>query len=415
MRSDLKGLYKLDLDRRIDTVKRELNLENLSGLEITDDYRDLLDSMVENVVGSFQIPVGIATNFRINDVDRLIPMAIEESSVVAAASKGAKIARVKGGFRARSAEQIMIGQVQVTDVADLDFAVTELQKKSWDIMKEANEADPLLVKLGGGVAGMEIRKLKGWSEEFLVIHLLVNCLDAMGANAVNTMAESVTPTIEEITGGSVVLRIISNLADRRLSTSRAVFDKGSLGGEEAVQRIMKAWELASIDPYRAATHNKGIMNGVSAVVRATGNDTRAVEAGAHAYAALYARYSPLTRYSVNEDGDLIGEITIPTAVGTIGGATKVHPGAKKCLEILGVKSAGELGEVLASVGLAQNLSALRALASEGIQRGHMKLHAKNLAVQAGAKEDEIEEVVSRMLKEDRITASLAERILSEIR
>ena len=415
MRSDIKGLYKLDPDERVKKVTENLGFDDLSGIGFGKDSSETLDSMIENVIGVFRLPIGLATNFRVNGTDRLIPMATEESSVVAAASKGAKIARRNGGFEAYSGDQIMIGQVQITDLEYIDGAVQKIRERKDEIINLANEADPLMVKLGGGAIDLKIRKLDGFTGEYLVLHLLVNCLDAMGANAVNTMAESITPAIEELTGGNVVLRIISNLADRRLSTARAVFDRESLGGAEAVERIMKAYELAKVDPYRASTHNKGIMNGVSAVVRATGNDTRAVEAGAHSYAALYGRYGPLTRYSITDEGDLLGEITIPTAVGTVGGITKVHPGARTCLKILGIEKAGELGEILASVGLAQNLAALRALAMEGIQKGHMKLHARNMAIQSGAEDEEIDQVVSRMLREDKVTASDASRILSEIR
>ncbi|MGA1819638.1 MAG: hydroxymethylglutaryl-CoA reductase, degradative [Thermoplasmatota archaeon] len=417
MGSDIPGLYRMSVEERKEKVQKETGLtgDDIRGLDIDGTPMEVLDGMIENVIGVFQLPVGIATNFIINGVERLVPMATEEPSVVAAASKGAKIARTRGGFTATSTDQIMIGQVQVCGLDDPAFAVKIIEDKKEELLELANSKDPLLVKFGGGARKLETRVLDSPSGPMVVVHILVDTRDAMGANAVNTMAEAIAPRLEEITGGRVVLRILSNLAVHRLATAKAIFPKEELGGEEGVDLVLKAYHLAAVDPFRASTHNKGIMNGVSAVVRATGNDTRAVEAGAHSYASITGSYLPLTRYGKDDEGDLVGEITIPTAVGLVGGATKVHPAAKASVKILGVRTAAELGEVLAAVGLAQNFAALRVLAQEGIQRGHMKLHARNLAIQAGAPSDEVEAIVSRMVEEKKISASRASELLQEMR
>lgn len=417
MGSDLNGLYKDSVEERRRRIMEEAGLspDDLSGIGYSDPSMSILEGMIENVIGTFQLPIGIATNFTINGVDRLIPMAIEEPSVVAAASKAAKIARKRGGFRATSTDQIMIGQIQIVDMDDVDSAERSLKESKSDLIDTANSADPLLVKFGGGARDLELRRITSPSGEMIVVHLLVDCLDAMGANAVNTMAERLAPKIEEITGGKVLLRILTNLAEKRLATAEAVFDRDELGGPDVVEAIIKTWELAAVDPYRASTHNKGVMNGVSAVVRATGNDTRAVEAGAHSYASITGSYEPLTTYHRDEEGNLVGKITIPTAVGLVGGATKVHPAAKSAVKILGISKASELGEILAAVGLAQNLGALRALATEGIQKGHMKLHARNLAIQAGAVNDEIPAVINELVGSGQVTASNARDILDKLR
>ncbi|MGA1822052.1 MAG: hydroxymethylglutaryl-CoA reductase, degradative [Thermoplasmatota archaeon] len=417
MGSDLKGLYKDSIEERRRRIIEEAGLtpEDLDGIGYSDPAMSVLDGMIENVIGTFQLPIGIATNFRINGVDRLIPMAIEEPSVVAAASKAAKIARKRGGFRTESTGQIMIGQIQVVDIPDVNTAEMSVEEAKEELLGIANDADPLLVKFGGGARDLEIRRLSPPTGEMMVIHLLVDCLDAMGANAVNTMAERIAPRVEDITGGSVLLRILTNLAVKRLASAEAVFDRDELGGPEVVDAIIKTWEMAAVDPYRASTHNKGVMNGVSAVVRATGNDTRAVEAGAHSYAAFNGRYEPLTKYRKDGEGNLVGNITLPAAVGLVGGATKVHPAARSAVKILGITKASELGEILAAVGLAQNLGALRALATEGIQRGHMKLHARNLALQAGAENDEVPAVIGELVKSGQVTASNARDILDRIR
>ncbi len=373
------------------------------------------DRMIENVIGTVETPLGIATNFLINDRDYLVPMAIEEPSVVAAASNGAKMARVKGGFRATSTEPVMIGQIQVMDLKDVAKAKEAVSKYKPRILEMANEEDPVLVKLGGGAKNLEVRELDTSMGTMLVLHLLVDCRDAMGANAVNTMSEAIAPYVEEITGGRVLLRIISNLAVHRLARAEAVFSREALGGGKVVEGILAAHTFAVTDPYRCATHNKGIMNGVIALAMATGNDTRALEAGAHAYAAMEEGYKPLTSYEITEDGDLLGRIELPIAVGLIGGATAVHPVAKASIKILGVKSARELAEVMASVGLAQNLAALRALASEGIQKGHMALHARNIAVMAGAEDELVDEVVQVLIKEGEVRVDRAKAVLEELR
>ncbi|MBS3782622.1 MAG: hydroxymethylglutaryl-CoA reductase, degradative [Candidatus Thermoplasmatota archaeon] len=412
--SRLEGFHKKGLEERVELVK-----ENSSVGEAVDDLvkkglsNQKADQMIENVIGTYELPVGVATNFKINGKDYLIPMVIEESSVVAAASYGAKLARDSGGFHATTTEPVMISQIQVTGLSDANAGRMKVLEKKEELIELAEEQDPVLVKHGGGVEDVRCRVLKSRFGDYLVVHLLVNCQDAMGANAVNTMAEAVAPRVEELTGGSVYLRILSNLADQRLARARAVWDKEEIG-RDTVEGVVQAYEFARVDPYRCATHNKGVMNGVTAVVNATGNDTRAVEAGAHSFAA-FGGYSPLTTWEKTEDGNLAGSIEIPVPVGVIGGATSSHPGAQANLEILGVESAEELGKVMASVGLAQNFAALRALASEGIQKGHMKLHAKNVAVQAGAEEDEVEEVAEKMIEEEKVRADRAEEILEELR
>ena len=376
---------------------------------------DQADKMVENVVGLFQIPLGIATNFLIDGREVLVPMATEEPSVIAAASNGARMALAGGGFVTSSTEPVMRALIQVTGVDDPWGTRLAILARSGEIAARANEKDPMLVSHGGGVVGVEAEVVETRKGPMVVVHLLVDCRDAMGANAVNTMAEALAPFIEEITGGRVYLRIISNLADLRLARARAVFKAEEIGGAEVVDGIVLASALAESDPYRAATHNKGIMNGVTAVTMATGNDTRAIEAGAHSYAARGGMYRSLSVYEKNRDGDLVGSIELPVAVGTVGGATRVHPVARAAVRVLGLRSADDLGRILASVGLAQNFAALRALATEGIQRGHMSLHARNVAVQAGAKGDEIEAVAGKMAAEKRINVDRAKELLSGMR
>jgi len=370
--------------------------------------KNIADIMIENVVGSMQLPLGIATNFIINGKELLIPMAIEETSVVAAASNAAKMAR-PDGFKAKATDPLMIGQIQILN-PNKD-AKEKIMESKEDILSLANAQDKILVDLGGGARDIEARWL---SDDMMVVHILVDVRDAMGANAVNTMAEAVAPLLEKITGGKALLRIISNLAIYRLAEAEVIYKRENIGGEEVVDKIVKAYEFASLDIFRAATHNKGIMNGIDTVVIATGNDWRAIEAGAHAYAAMNG-YKPLTTWRKNEDGDLHGKIKLPLAIGIVGGATKVHPMAKICLKILGVKNAKELAEIIAAVGLAQNFAALRALATKGIQAGHMKLHAQNIAVMAGAKGEEIEVVARKMIEKGKIRMDIAKEILEEIR
>ncbi len=376
---------------------------------------DIADKMIENVIGTMPLPLGIATNFLINGKDYLVPMAIEEPSVVAAASNAAKMCRAGGGIRSLATEPLMISQIQLVNVPSPHTAKYVILERKKEIIDLANSTNPILLKVGGGVRDVEVRVLDSPVGPMVVTHLIVDVRDAMGANTVNTMAEAVAPLLEKWTGGKAYLRIISNLADRRLVRAWARVPKDVLGGEDVVDGIVYAWAFAAADPYRAATHNKGIMNGVIAVALATGQDTRALEAGAHAYAARNGRYKPLSVWEKDRNGDLVGYLEMPMAVGTIGGAVRVHPVAKIALKILGIKTAKELAEVMGAVGLAQNLAALRALATEGIQKGHMKLHARQLAITAGAKGEEVDEVVKEMLKRGEIRLDVAKEILETIR
>ncbi len=377
--------------------------------------------MIENVVGVHALPLGIAVNFLINGQDVLVPMVIEEPSVVAGASFAAKLARAGGGFRATTTPPEMIGQIQILDVTDLDSARFDILAMREELLTRANTSDPVLVELGGGARDIDVRILQETAVgPMLIVHLIFDCRDAMGANTVNTACEALAPRIEEITGGRVRLRILSNLADRRLARARCTVPAdalafGDFSGQEVVQGIVEASAFAAADPYRAATHNKGIMNGVDAVVLATGNDWRAVEAGAHAYAAQEDGYTSLSKWARDRDGNLAGTLEMPLAVGTVGGATRVHPTAQVALKILQVETAQQLAEITAAVGLAQNLAALRALATEGIQRGHMALHARQVAIAAGAKRDEIERVAERMIDRGVIRPDQAEAVLAEIR
>ncbi|HDO41391.1 MAG TPA: hydroxymethylglutaryl-CoA reductase, degradative [Candidatus Bathyarchaeota archaeon] len=414
--SAISGFYKLSIDERLKIVKDFANLtdEEVNMLKAQGALSlDLADRMIENVIGIFPMPFGIAVNFLINGRDYMIPMVIEETSVVAAASYGAKMTRSKGGIFTSSTEPIMIGQIQTVKVKDPHRARMAILDAKEEILKKANEQDPVLVSVGGGAKDLRVKVINTIRGPMVITELLVDCRDAMGANAVNTMCEAVAPLIERITGGKVFLRIVSNLATERIARAWTVVDKNAVGGEEVVDGILEAYAFAAADPYRAATHNKGILNGIIAVALATCNDHRAIEAGAHAYAARTGRYVPLSVWEKNEDGDLVGSIEIPMAVGIIGGATRVHPVAKIALKILGVKSARELGEVMAAVGLAQNLAALRALAHEGIQRGHMELHARNIAIMAGATGELIDVIAERMVEERKIRVDRAKELLEE--
>jgi hydroxymethylglutaryl-CoA reductase len=370
--------------------------------------------MIENVVGVLPIPLGIAVNFLINGKDYLVPMAIEEPSVVAAASHAAKLARPTGGFQASSTEPLMIGQVQLVRTRSPKDAEKQILASKKEILDWANQQDPVLVSMGGGAKDLRVRVLPSLTGTMVITELVVDCRDAMGANVVNTMAESVAPMLEKLSEGRANLRIISNLADKRIARASVRISKDALGGEDVVDGIVDAYAFAAADPYRCATHNKGVMNGVTAVCLATGNDTRAIEAGAHAYAARTGHYSPLTRWAKDKNGDLEGSIEIPAAVGIIGGITAVHPTAKICLKILGVKTARELGEVMAAVGLAQNLAALRALAAEGIQHGHMSLHARNIAAMAGAEGEMIDRVAAAMVSEKKVRLDRAKELVTQM-
>ncbi len=416
--SRIEGFYRLPMADRLKIVKEfggltdeeALSLAGLGGLDPS-----IPDRMVENAVGSFQMPLGIAVNFRINGKDYLVPMAIEEPSVVAAASNAAKMARETGGFSASSTPPIMIGQVQVTRVADPALARKAILDRKDEILELANKQDPMLVQMGGGAKELEVRVIETAHGPNVIIHLLVDVRDAMGANAVNTMAESIAPMVEDITGGKVYLRILSNLASMRLARASAVWPKDIIGGEDVVDGVVEAFLFADGDPYRCATHNKGVMNGIDSVVIATGNDWRAIEAGAHAYAAREGSYKPLTRFEKTKDGDLAGSIELPMAVGLVGGATKVHPTARACIKLLGVKKASELAEIVAAVGLAQNFAALRALATVGIQKGHMTLHAKNIVASVGCPPDLVDEVVRIIVSERKIRMDRAQEVIEELK
>jgi hydroxymethylglutaryl-CoA reductase len=415
--STISGFYKLSPKDRLVFLKQyaDLSETECSLLQNTGSLPlDLADHMIENVVGAMPMPFGIGVNFQINKHDYLIPMVTEEPSVVAAASYAAKMVRDGGGFHTSSTPPVMIGQIQVVGVADPEPGKTKVLAAKQDILKKANEQDPLLAKVGGGAKDVDARVIETKVGAMLIVELQVDCRDAMGANAVNTMCEAVAPMVEELTGGRVLLRIITNLATKRLAKAWCTVPKESVGGEEVVDGIVNASAFAAADPYRAATHNKGIMNGIIAVILATGNDHRAIEAGAHAYAALNGLYTSLSTWDEDGDGNLVGSLELPMAVGLIGGAVKTHPIAKIAVKILGVKTANEFGEVCAAVGLAQNLGALRALASEGIQRGHMSLHARNIAVAAGVPEDMLDKVVERMVKERMIRMDRAKELLKEL-
>jgi len=414
--SSISGFYKLDPKERLALVKGFAGLsdEEAALLQNTGSLPlDLADRMIENVVGAFPIPLGIAVNFLINKRDYLIPMAIEEPSVVAAASYAAKMVRDGGGFYTSSTPPIMIGQIQTVGIKDPYGARTRVIQAKEEILKKANDQDPVLVSVGGGAKDLDAKVIHTTQGSMLIAELHVDCRDAMGANAVNTMAEAVAPMIERITGGRVYLRIISNLATKRLARAWCTVPKEAVDGEEIVDGIVNAYAFAAADPYRAATHNKGILNGIIAVVVATCNDHRAIEAGAHAYAARNGHYTTLSTWEKNENGDLVGSIELPMAVGLIGGAVRTHPIAKIALKILGVKTANEFAEVLAAVGLAQNLGALRALAHEGIQRGHMSLHARNIAVAAGATDELIDLVAEKMVEERKIRMDKAKELIEQ--
>jgi len=373
------------------------------------------DHLVENVVGLIAIPVGVATNFTVDGEDRLVPMATEEPSVVAAASNAARIARVHGGFRTSYSGDVMIAQIQVLDAVDPHAARLRILEHRDALLALANEQDPILVSLGGGAFDLAVRVLPTRAGTQVIVHLHVDVRDAMGANAVNTMAEAIAPSIAEAAGTRTLLRILTNKAELRVTRARAVFDADLLGGHQVVADIVAASAFAEADPYRAATHNKGIMNGITAVVLATGNDTRAVEAGCHAHAARSGQYAALSQFEQDADGNLVGTIEVPLAVGLVGGATRAHPTAQAGVALLGVSTARALASVIASVGLAQNLAACRALAAEGIQRGHMTLHARTIAASAGAAVDEIGAVAARIVADRRIRVEYAQEVLAELR
>jgi hydroxymethylglutaryl-CoA reductase len=418
--SRIPGFYDLSLEARQARLRAlgfgEAELAAFASGGLTGEAAD---HMIENVVGMHSLPLGIALNFMVNGREVLVPMVIEEPSVVAGASFMAKLARAAGGFRATADAPEMIGQMQVLDMRDLDAATAAIEAARDELLAEAAKIDPVLLKLGGGPRGLEVRRITDSPVgPFLVLHLIYDVRDAMGANAVNTACERLAPRIEALTGGRVHLRILSNLADRRLARAECTIKLselafGDFSAEAVRDGIIEAWAFAAADPYRAATHNKGIMNGIDAVVIATGNDWRAVEAGAHAYAARGGRYTSLSTWGKDGDGNLVGSLELPMAVGIVGGATKVHPTAQAALKLMGVTTAAELAHIIAAVGLAQNLAALRALATEGIQRGHMSLHARQVAIAAGAQGDQIEKLAGQLVAEKTVRVDRAEVLLKE--
>ncbi len=418
--SRLPRFYKLPVSERVARISlfAHLDAEQRYSLRHEPLSIEQADQMVENVIGVHGLPLGVAANFKVNGKDYLIPMAVEESSVIAAVSHLAKLVREHGSLVTSSTEPIMIGQVQLLDVSDPDSAVTRLKERESDLLAIANEQDPVLQQLGGGATGIEVRTLHTERGPMVVVHLLVNVRDAMGANAVNSMAEAIAPDAAEIAGGIANLRILSNLSDRRLASARIeiapeAFASDEWDGDAVAEHILDACVFAAADPYRAATHNKGIMNGIDAVVMATANDWRAIEAGAHAYAARSGQYQPLSKWSRGDDGKLIGEMEMPMALGIAGGSTKVHPTAQIALKIMGVQSARELSELVVAVGLVQNLAALRSLVTEGIQKGHMVLHARNIAISAGAVGEMAVRVAGQMVREGRIRFDRAREILRQ--
>ncbi|MBY9002258.1 MAG: hydroxymethylglutaryl-CoA reductase, degradative [Candidatus Heimdallarchaeota archaeon] len=411
--SRIPNFHNKSADERRKIIAELLHLseDDVAILKREEVSEDVLDIMIENVIGKLSLPLGIATNFKVNGKDYLVPMATEESSVVAAASHAAKIARIKGGFTAVYSGSFTIGQLQICRVKDIETAKERLMAYKLELLEIANSTNEILCNLGGGAKDFELKTIQGNQDTYLLLHLIVDVKDAMGANAVNTMLEALKLRVEELTEGIVLLRIISNHATKRTVKVSAVFSKESLGGEEIVERILCAYDLADSDIYRGTTHNKGIMNGIIAVVQATGNDTRAIEAGAHSFAAKDGSYKSLSKYEKNAEGDLVGSMEIPLSLGLLGGAINVHPTYKLALKILGVSSSEEFANIVAAVGLAQNLAALRALVSEGIQQGHMALHARNIAVTAGAEGEEIERVANNMIKSGSITYDSAKKIL----
>jgi hydroxymethylglutaryl-CoA reductase len=411
----------------LDRLKKIGDVVGLSGQELSQLAEpgalplEVADGMIENVLGKFELPFAVAANFQVNGKDVLVPMVVEEPSIVAAASYMAKLARAGGGFTTSSTGPLMRAQIQATDLHDPHNARLSVLRERQRLIDAANSKDRTLISLGGGCRDIEVHVFDASPRgPMIVVHLLVDVRDAMGANTVNTMAETVAPLIEQITSGKVRARILSNLADLRLARAQMVLSPetlafGGYSGEEVIERILDLHNFAVIDPYRAATHNKGVMNGIDPVIVATGNDWRAIEAGAHVWACRSGQYGSLTTWEKNRAGHLVGTIEMPMAVGLVGGATKTHPLARLALKIMGVKTAQELAEIVVTVGLAQNLGAIRALATEGIQRGHMALHARNVAVMAGAVGDEIDAVVKKMVATHDVRADRAAELLEEIR
>jgi hydroxymethylglutaryl-CoA reductase len=414
--SSISKFFEKTRKERLDIVGNFANLsaEELEILQSNDGgiSFEKADNMVENAIGTFSLPLGVATSFKINGKDYLVPMVIEEPSVIAAASKGAKIARIRGGFEATADESYSIGQIQVLD-ADINLAVKKIHESSKEIINLANSKSNTLSKMNKGAKEVSCKEIDTLLGKMLIVELLIDVGDAMGANITNTMCEAVSPLLEKITGGRTLLRILSNYSTRRIAKVTAVFDKKEIG-EDVVDDIILAYQFADNDVYRAVTHNKGIMNGIIAVANATGQDSRAIEAAANAYAARSGQYRSLSKWTKDNNGNLVGSLELPLSVGIIGGIANVHPIAKVCMKILRVSSAQELACVMTATGLAQNYSAIRALVTEGIQKGHMRLHARNLATAAGAKPDQVDKIVQKMIEEKKISLDRAKELLEQI-
>jgi len=412
--SSISKFFEKTRKERLDIVGNFANLsaEELEILQSNDGgiSFEKADKMVENAIGTFSLPLGVATSFKINGKDYLVPMVIEEPSVIAAASKGAKIARIRGGFEATADESYSIGQIQVL-CTDINSAVKKIQESSKEILTLANSKSNTLSKMNKGAKEVSCKEIDTPLGKMLIVELLIDVGDAMGANVTNTMCEAVSPLLEKITGGRALLRILSNYSTRRIAKATAIFDKKEIGGEDVVDDIILAYQFADNDVYRAVTHNKGIMNGIIAVANATGQDSRAIEAAANAYAARSGQYRSLSKWTKDSEGNLVGSLELPLSVGIIGGIANVHPIAKVCMKILGVSSAQELACIMTATGLAQNYSAIRALSTEGIQKGHMRLHARNLAAAAGAKPDQVDKIVQKMIEEKKISLDRAKEIL----
>jgi hydroxymethylglutaryl-CoA reductase len=415
--SSISKFFEKSRQERLEVIKNfaDLSDEEIKLLENPNGgiSFEKADKMVENAIGTFSLPLGIATNFKINGKDYVIPMVIEEPSVIAAASKGAKVARILGGFEVEADESYSIGQIQMLDI-DISNAITKIKNSSGEILRIANSKSNTLSKMGKGAKKVSCKEIETPEGKMLIVELLIDVGDAMGANVTNTMCEGVSPFLEKITGGRSLLRILSNYSTRRMARAKAVFEKDAVGGENVVDNIVSAFQFADNDVFRAVTHNKGIMNGIISVANATGQDSRAIEAAANAYAANSGRYRSLSKWSKDENGNLVGYLELPLSVGVVGGIANVHPTAKICNKILGVTSAQELACIMTATGLAQNYSAIRALSTEGIQKGHMRLHARNLASAAGASNEQIDKIVQKMIEEKNISLDKAKKLVKEI-
>lgn len=423
--SRIPGFYKMSVSERNELITEmfELSEDEKRALGTDNSLQmDTADKMVENVIGTHALPLGLGLNFLINDKDYVVPMVVEEPSVIAAASHIAKIVRESGGFKAEVNERLMIGQIQVVGCPDIYEAKNDIIENKDELIQLANDAYPSIVTRGGGVEDLDVRILNEEADsaysQMLVVHIYVDTCDAMGANIINTMVEAMAPRVEEVTRGKVYLRILSNYADRALVKATCVIPPellkaDSYSGEEVRDGVVHAYEFAASDPYRAVTHNKGIMNGIDPVVIATGNDWRAVEAGAHAYAARDGQYRSMSKWYVDDVGNLVGELELPIAIGTVGGATRVHPTSQLALKLLDVQSAKELSQIIVAVGLAQNLGALRALVTDGIQKGHMTLHSRSVAIAAGATGEMVDIIAEKLVQSKEIRVGKAQELLGE--